>query len=97
MKLKRFLCKGKSSQNFLRSLDQVKVPSFQISCLTKLQKEGKPRLWYFEVSKCFVIGENLRKQALSKNFIAAHSQNRKSNSSLLNRESNSKINRSDGG
>ena len=29
-------------------------------------------------SNCFVIGENLRKQALSNNFNAAHSRKRKS-------------------
>ena len=34
-------------------------------------------------SNHFVIGENLRKLALSKNFNAAHSRNRKSNSIFM--------------
>ena len=36
-------------------------------------RESKPRLWCFGASNCFIIGENLRKQALLKKFNAAHS------------------------
>ena len=36
--------------------------------------EGKPRLWCFGASNCFIIGENLRKQAMLKKFNAAHSR-----------------------
>ena len=40
LKIKGFLCKDKSSQNFLKSLVYVKVPSYQNFCLTK------PRWWF---------------------------------------------------
>ena len=48
-----------------------------------LQKESKPRFWCFEGSNCFVIDENLRQQALLKNFNATHSRKRRSNSRYM--------------
>ena len=45
--------------------------------------EGKPRLWCFGASNCFIIGENLRKQALLKKFNAAHSRKRESSSGFM--------------
>ena len=91
VKLNRFLCKDKSSQNFLRSLVKLeclvfKFPdwqNFKVSWWHNFTKKSKPTLWCFGVSNCFVIGENLRKQAQSENFNAAHSRKRKSNSRFL--------------
>ena len=38
------------------------------------KKKSKPRLWCFGVSNCFVTGENVRRQGLSKSFNATHSK-----------------------
>ena len=46
-------------------------------------RESKPRLWCFGASNCFIIGENLRKQALLKKFNAAHSRKRESSSGFM--------------
>ena len=92
VKLKRFPFKDKSSQNFFRSLVKLKciVFKFPVYKILKLAndiifiiREYTERLWCFEVSNYFAIGENLRKQALSKNFNAAHSRKTKSISRLM--------------
>ena len=51
----------------------------------------------FGASNYFEIGENLRKQALSKNFNAAHSRKESQIQDFWNRESKYNTNRSDGG
>ena len=47
------------------------------------KKRVKATYWCFETSNCFVIGENLTKQALSKNFNATHPRERKPNSRFM--------------
>ena len=42
------------------------------------KKESKLRFWCFSVPNVFVVGENLRRQVLSKNFNAAHPRKRES-------------------
>ena len=51
--------------------------------MTQFHKKSKSKLWCFGASNCFVIGENLRKQALLKKFTAAHLRKRKSNSRFM--------------
>ena len=86
VKLKRFLCKDTSSQNFLKSLVYVNVSTLQISYLTKFQSQLMAQFYKKRVNRddgvlehqiCFVIGKNLRKQELPENFSAAHSRKRK--------------------
>ena len=51
--------------------------------MTQFHKKSKSKLWCFGASNCFVIGEKLRNQALSKNFNTAQSRKRKSNSRFM--------------
>ena len=51
--------------------------------MTEFHKKSKSKLWCFGASNCFKIGENLRRQALSKDFNTAHTWKRKSSSRFM--------------
>ena len=51
--------------------------------MAQFDEKRVPRLCCFMASNRFVIGENLGKLALSKNFNAAHSRKRKSTSIFM--------------
>ena len=58
--------------------------TYFLKCIPLKRKKKKPSwLWCFGASNCFIIGGNMRKQALSKNLNAAHSRQRKSNSRFM--------------
>ena len=51
--------------------------------MTQFLQKSKSKLWCFGASNYFVIGQNLRKQALPKKFNNAHLRKRKSNSRFM--------------